>query len=55
MQQSTRLWKPSKLIRKIEAGEGTTRDELAGYVEDNEDPSEWANLAGYEEIITTTI
>src|SRR6267142_598588 len=53
--QSTRLRKSSALIKRIEAGEGTAGDELAGYVEDNPDPSKWANLAGYEEIIAATI
>jgi len=53
--QSTRLWKPSALVKRIEVGEGTAGDELAGYAEDNPDPFKWANLAGYEEIIATTI
>jgi len=43
------------VVKRIEAGKGTAGDELAGYVEDDEDPSKWANLAGYEEIITATI
>jgi len=55
MWQSTRLQKPSALIRRIEMGEGTAREELSGYVKDNEDLSEWANLVGYEELIATTI
>jgi len=53
--KSTRLWKPSTVVKRIEAGEGTAGDELAGYTEDNEDPSEWANLAGYKELIAATI
>jgi len=53
--QSTRLWKPSAVVKRIEAGEGTARDELVGYAEDDEDPSEWANLTGYKEIIAATI
>jgi len=53
--QSTRLQKPSTLVKRIKAGEGTARDELAGYAEDDPDPSKWANLAGYKEIITMTI
>jgi transposase InsO family protein len=53
--QSTRLRKPSALVRRIEAGEGTAGEELAGYAEDDEDPSEWANLAGFEDVIAATI
>jgi len=52
---SIRLWKPSAVVKRIEVGKGTARDELAGYAEDDEDLSEWANLTGYKEIIAATI
>ena len=53
--QSTRLWKPSALVKRIEAGKGTAGDKLVRYAEDDPDPSKWANLAGYKEIIAATI
>jgi hypothetical protein len=58
MHQSARLQKPSATIQRIQAGEGTTREDLMDLADCDVGElewCEWANLVGYEEAITTTI
>jgi Reverse transcriptase (RNA-dependent DNA polymerase) len=56
--QSAWLQKPSTTIQRIQAGEGTTREDLTDLADcDAGEPEwcEWANLVGYEEAIAVTI
>jgi Reverse transcriptase (RNA-dependent DNA polymerase) len=58
MHQSAQLQKPSATIQRIQAGEGTTGEDLADLADcDVGEPEwcKWANLVGYEEAIITTI
>jgi Reverse transcriptase (RNA-dependent DNA polymerase) len=58
MCQSAQLWKPSVTIQRIQAGKGTTGEDLADLADcDAGEPErcEWANLVGYEKAITVTI
>jgi hypothetical protein len=56
--QSAQLRKPSATIQRIQAGKGTSREDLADLAGcDVSEPKwcEWANLVGYEEAIAVTI
>jgi hypothetical protein len=56
--QSAQLRKPSVTIQRIQAGEGTTGEDLADLANcDAGEPEwcQWANLVGYEEAIAVTI
>jgi hypothetical protein len=58
MCQSAQLRKPSTTIQRIQAGEGTTGEDLADLADCNAgepEQCEWANLVGYKEAIATTI
>ena len=56
--QSAQLQKPSTTIQRIQAGKGTTREDLIDLADCNVNElkqCKWANLVGYEEAITMTI
>jgi hypothetical protein len=61
--QSARLRKPSALVRRIEAGEGTTDGHLSAYadmpalaeVTDDHDEPDWVYAAGFDDIVAATI
>jgi hypothetical protein len=58
MCQSTQLRKPSTTIQRIQAGEGTTREDFTDLADCNAgepEQCEWANLVGYEKAIAATI
>jgi hypothetical protein len=58
MCQSAWLQMHSTTIQRIQAGEGTTREDFLDLMSCNDDEEEWfnwANLVGYEEVIAIMI